>query len=487
MAETQQAPEGDLGAQVSHGLRWSALNQVVARGLTFLSGVIVLRILSPEAVGTFGAAFAVTTLLMAVNELGLIPTIVQWEDRPEHAARTACTLAIASSCIWYVLVFFSAPRLAGWLDMPGLVAPLRIVALTIPIDGITAIPNAFVLRDFRQRGLMAAETVGMVVQIGLTVGLAAAGFGANALALGQTASNAIAAAIIVLFVAPRIIPGWDRHVVKPLLSFSWPIMGAAAVRDGGVSADSLVVGATLGPTNLGFYQVAFNLGSLPFNLIGTTIGRVSLAGFARITGDRERMNTSVRRSAMYTAVVTAPVVALIAGLAGPLVHFVYGPKWMPAVEALRFLVVLGGLRVLAMLLLDVCIAEGKPRVELIAFGAWIVVLLPALWFGAVHRGIVGAAVAHVVVMSVVVFPVVLRALHNVGLAPAAIMRAMVRPTLAGALAGIVAYVVSLEFGHSIVQLVVGGVAGLAVMAACVLPGNHELSWKSLRRWRGQVA
>ncbi|MFZ4584609.1 MAG: oligosaccharide flippase family protein [Acidimicrobiia bacterium] len=478
---------GDLGAKVNHGLRWSAANQVVNRILTFASGVVVLRILSVESVGTFGAAFAIVTLILAVNELGLIPTMVQWSDRPEHTGRTAYTLALASSVFWFMLVMVTAPWLSELIGIAGLTVPLRIIAITILVDGVTSVPNAFVMREFRQRGLAIAETLGMFVQIGVSIGLAVAGAGAAALAWGQTLSNAVAGAVLVLFVAPRIVPGWDRTVVKPLLRFSTSISAAALVRDGGVNADSLVVGGTLGATQLGYYQLAFNLGSLPVNLIGATISRVSLAGFARLGTDRDRMREALRRSTMYLLAITVPMVALIAALAGPIVAFVYGPKWAPAVEALRFLVVLGGLRVLVMLLLDMCIADGRPRVELVAFGVWLVILLPAIWIGARTHGIVGAAVVHVAVMAAVVLPIVLRALQQSGLHPAGALRASIRPLVAGTVAGAAAYATSLWFGRSLVQIIVGGVVGLLVMAVGTLPGNHDLSWNSLRRWRGQLA
>ena len=59
-----------------------------------------------------------------------------------------------------------------------------------------------------------------------------------------------------------------------------------------------------------------------------------------------------------------PVVLLLGVLAPEVIRFVYGEKWLPTVTALRFLLVLGGLRIVLELFGNLISADGRPQVNL---------------------------------------------------------------------------------------------------------------------------
>ncbi|MCU1459027.1 MAG: polysaccharide biosynthesis protein [Actinomycetia bacterium] len=478
-------PGDELGERVNRGLRFAALNQVINRIFTFGSGVVVLRVLSVRDVGTYALALAIVTLVIAVNELGLIPTIIRWEDNPEHAARTAYTLVLVSSLIWYVAIFFTAPVLASAFGNGEVTGVLRVLGLTVLIDGCSSMPAAFLNRGFHQDRMAVAESSSMVVQIAVTIGLALWGAGPYALAWGQVTSNGVAVIFMILLVQHRSRPGWHRPHVGPLLRFGSPIAGGALMREGAVNVDGLVVGGVLGSIPLGFYQLAFNLGSLPQNTIGATLTRVLYAGFARLQGDKERFDNGVRRATALIVAGTVPMVVLIAALAEPIVQFLYGDKWDQAIPVLRLLVILGGMRVLLNALLDIIVADGRPRHLFALYGVWLAAVVPALFIGAEMGGIAGVAVAHLVVAVGIVLPLVLWAIHTGGIDAYAMVRTFIRPLVAGAVALVVAYLPTMLSIDQFFQLAIGGTAGVIAYAAILLPRNPliKLPLDKLKRRR----
>lgn len=472
MVDVEPGNQGDeLGARVNRGLRFAALNQVINRIFTFGSGIAVLRVLSVKDVGTYALALALVNLVIAVNELGLIPTIIRWEDNPEHAARTAYTLVLASSVLWYIAIFATAPLLASAFGNPEASGVLRVLGLTVLIDGVSSMPSAFLNRGFHQDRMAIAESSSMVVQIAVTIGLALWGAGPYALAWGQATSNGVAVVFMIILVSHRARPGWDRAHVGQLLRFGSPIAGGALMREGAVNVDGLVVGGVLGSTQLGFYQFAFNLGSLPQNTIGATLTRVLYAGFARLQGDQERFDNAVRRAVALIVAGTVPMVVLIAALAQPIVQFLYGDKWDAAIPVLRLLVILGGMRVVLNSLLDIIVADGRPRHLFGLYGIWLVAVVPALFIGAEIGGITGVAIAHLVVAIGIVLPVVLWAIHSGGIDAFALVRTCMRPLVAGLAALVVAYLATQLGVGEFFQLAIGGIAGVVVYAVVLLPRN----------------
>lgn len=477
---------GLLGVQVVHGLRWSFINQVVNRVLTFASGVVVLRVLSVDEVGVFAIAAAVTAILMAFNEFGLIPAIVQWQGDHHKAAGTAYTIALANSTLLCLVVVLAAPWIADFSGSPRATGVIQLMALTIVIDGFTSIPLALLVREFNQKALAIAETTGLVAQSLLVVGLALAGFGAYSLAIGMVLSNVLVAVMLFAVARMSAIPQWRREYVRPLLKFGAPIAGSSVLRDAAVNLDKIAVGAMLGPRQLGYYQTAFNFSSLPLNTLGQIVGRVAFAGFARLVGEPERLDRSVRQSWVLMLAVLAPMVALIAALAEPIIAFVYGDKWIPAAAILSILVVMNGTRVMFMLAADVISASGRPRTEFRLYVTWTAILIPAFILGARIDGIRGVALAQLLVVLLVVIPLVLRALRPTGVQVRPLVLGSIRPVVAGIAAGLTAWPVGIALAATpFVACVAGGLVGGIVFLVVLLPANHDLDLGFVRKLLGR--
>ncbi len=185
--------EASLGRQVNRGLRWSFVNTIGAKAASFASGIVLARILFPEDFGTFAAAIAVVNILFGWNDLGMLLALVRWRGDLKAAARTAMTLSMLTSLGIYVVCFALAPAFAEFMDSPRSVGILRLIALTVVIDGFVAVPQGLLVRNFSQKRMAIIEFTAVPINVITTVVLAVLGFGPWALAIGQVAGNCVSA------------------------------------------------------------------------------------------------------------------------------------------------------------------------------------------------------------------------------------------------------------------------------------------------------
>jgi PST family polysaccharide transporter len=224
------------------------------------------------------------------------------------------------------------------------------------------------------------------------------------------------------------------------------------------------------------YLLAFNLSTWPISAVLVAVGRVALAGFARLLGDRERMAAACVRAIGIITSATLPLALLLALLAPQLLTFLYGARWIDAVTPLRFLLVLAVARVLVQVAFEYLVADGRPRTPLLILSLWLVVLVPALFLGAELGGIRGVGVAHMVVVVLVTVPVTLRALRVAGVPLGALGREVVRPAVAAAVMAVVVLAVEPLFSGAFATLVVVGGLGLAVYLLVLAPRNPTVHW-----------
>jgi PST family polysaccharide transporter len=180
--------------------------------------------------------------------------------------------------------------------------------------------------------------------------------------------------------------------------------------------------------------------------------------------------------------VAFPVCALLIALSAALVEFVYGGRWAASAAPLRWLAVLGGMRVIAELGYDYLVAAGRPRATVVLQAAWFFSLVPALTIGAHLNGITGVAEGHAFVAIFVVLPVMLWALRRTGLSPLSVLRVLAGSLALACCAGAVAYLGTRLVSGGFARVAIGGTAGALTGLAIV-----ALVWQWKRRSAVQCA
>ncbi|MFE9257684.1 oligosaccharide flippase family protein [Streptomyces sp. NPDC006879] len=470
---TATAPS--LGRKVGSAARWSLINTVVMRLGNFATGIILARFfLGPEAWGVYGIAQTVLLVLLSANELGVSLAIVRWEGDPRRFAPTVVTLSTASSLLLYAVLFAIAPAAARVLGSAEASGVLRVMCLCVVLDGLSQVPAGFLTREFAQGRRMIIDAVNFLLSTAVTLLLAVQGWGAMSFAWGSVVGNA-AALIGCCLAAPRTLRfGWDPEQARALLRFGLPLAGASMLALAVVNVDTMIVGSTLDQLALGFYVLAFNISGWPVRIISEAARRVSFAGFSRLAASPEALSAGFSRALGVVMTATVPLCVLLAALAGPIVGLVYGDRWLPAADALPWLMALGLVRIACELAYDCLVAVGQRRSLIAVQALWLVVLLPVLVIGSDIGGIVGVSQAHVLVAGGVVVPVFLFALRRGGIGLRAIAKACTWPFIGGVAMAAVVLGLERSLGDGVLALLATSMAGAAVYAVCLWPSRAFL-------------
>jgi O-antigen/teichoic acid export membrane protein len=471
-----------IGRRAGRGLTWSLLGTFSTKLGSFALGLVLARLLTPADFGVYAVALAVTAFAMHVNDAGIIAACVQWRGKLEEMAPTGAAIAVLSSVFLYGVLWLAAPGFATLSGAPEATPVVRLLTLIIVVDGITAVRVAALLRRFEQDRLTKATMIGWLAGAAVTLPMAFAGAGAYSFASGGLATSVVTGALVFRMANLPIKLGFDREIAKKLFRFGLPLAASLGIEALLLNADYVIVGNVLGVAAMGYYLLAFNVSSWVPGLLGSAVRWVSVPSFSRLAEqDAETLALGVRRSVPLLLAAILPVAVVIAILSPQLVDFLYGEKWGPSAVALRYLMVLMVVRMLASLAFDILTALGSTRYTVWLNAGWAVALVPALWVGAHLDGIRGAAIAHGVVGVFVALPLAVWALRLAGVSLVSTLPALVRPTIGAAIAAAVIMLIdSVVSGSSFVQLLLAGSAGLIVYILVVVPLDQFRQLNTLR-------
>jgi O-antigen/teichoic acid export membrane protein len=474
-----------LTATAARALGWTFVSTALSKLGTVGIGIVLARMLGPHAFGTYAVAWVALLAMVSLNDLSVSLAIVRWPGDPAEIAPTVTTIAVSGSVAMYAVCWAGAPAYASAMGAPAAASVIRVLALSVVLDGLVCTPVGLLDRSFRQDRRMIADQVNGWLGALVSIGLAWAGMGAMSLAAGRI-TGAVAAAVLYITFSPEPLRfGFDPAKARALLRYGMPLAGSTVVVFAVTNVDQLVVGRVLGPTALGFYALALNLATWPVAMFSLPVRNVAPAAFARLQHDHKAMRAAFLSAAALLCAVATPACLMIGGSARPLVMFAYGARWLPASRVLLWLSLLAALTILFQLAYDYFVVLARSRVVFTVQLGWLLVLIPALIAGARLAGITGVGVAEAAVAGCVILPWYLYELRRAGIGYRALGSRMGLPIAGAAVAGLAAAGAARVSSNDLVALAISGGAGLAVVGLLVFRMRAALI--QLRTGRGETA
>jgi lipopolysaccharide exporter len=457
-----QAPDrGDevvLGKRVRAGALWNAASNVLLRLGNILVLAVVARIVSPTELGVFALAAALQILVGDLAVLGVASAIARADLDADEIGPTVVTISVVSSVLLSSVMAIWAAPLASLLGAPAAADAIRILAVCVALTGALAVPTAQLQRDFRQDVLFRASLVSLLPSSAALVVLASMGDGAVAFAWSRVIGLVVTGCVLLRSLGTNYWPGVNARYVRPLIRFGFPLAMANVLSQILLNVDYVFVGRLMSTADVGLYMLAFQICTWPTALLGTVLNSIVLPAFSTIRRDGGDLSNALSYAVRTVALLACPIAAFTCAFATPLITTVYGEKWAAAGPVLAVLALYGTVFVLGLLLANVLISTGRTGVLFAVQVAAILALIPALAAGVTLRGLVGAGVAHIVVVSLVTLPAYLIAVRKAtGVSAHHVVRALVRPLSAAVAAVLAARLIAASVGSDAGKLAIGAI------------------------------
>jgi tetratricopeptide (TPR) repeat protein len=258
--------------------------------------------------------------------------------------------------------------------------------------------------------------------------------------------------------------------LSTLFRFGVPLGAAGIIGTILLNVDYALVGHLLGAVQLGIYVLAFNAASLPSSLLLNLINNVSMPAFSRVKHDADLLKDAITGGLRALCLAVLPISALMIALARPIVLILYGPKWTASTNVLMVLSVYGAISIICILFANIIASVGRAGLLLIIQLVWFIALIPAMIIGVHYDGVVGAAIAHIVVIGPFILPIYILALkRTTGIRVRAVVRVILPALLAASAAALGARVVASQFVNPLTQLVTGLMAGGLIYLVAAAP------------------
>lgn len=465
--------DSSLFTRLARGFLWLGGSQLVVQALHLVIRLLLARLLAPRAFGVMAMAVSFLAFAELVLDLGLGAALVHRRHLTEEHRSTAFWAAAAVGLALAALTYLGAPWLAAFYRDPEVTPVLRVLALSFVLAFPQASYRGLAQRSMRFGTLAAANLGGLAAGGSLAIVVAIAGGGVWALVTDHLAKALTGSLLLMGLVGrlPRLL--FSGEAFGQLWRYGLPVLGSQVVNFFGRFLDNILVGRYLGAPALGLYSLGYQAVVLPLQYVGRPLAAVTFPAFAALRDDPERVRRAYLAALRVVVLTSWPLAAAALFLAGELVPWLLGSRWLAAAEPLRLLAGVALLQAPMSLSPALFRGLGRPGIPLQL--SLVLLLLAGTGFVVGLRwGVTGVAAGYLVAMAVFTplhFAVLRRLL---GLAPGELSGVGLRalpPLLAFGAATRSTLAVSLALPEA-VRLPLALASGLAAWAG--------VSWLTLR-------
>ena len=381
------------------GVAWVFAGRMSDQVLSFAFGIVLARLLAPEAFGMLLTIQVFTGLVGFVAGGGMGQALVRAKDASREDFDVVFTLQLLIGCAIYACFFISAPCFARWYEEPIYADLLRLSALSFIFRPLVNMPASALYRAMRFKAQTGVSLACLLISSGTSITMAWLGYGVWSLVWGGIVGSVAQSAILTVLTGWRPGLSFRFSRARELASYGALVAGNDLVDYLRTRVSTFILSQTLGPQSVGLFNKGDSLARMPFLFVSGSVYQVL---FRALSVERENLDKCrylFNRSLALVALYATPFYVGLYWLAEPLVRGVYGPKWATAAGPLFVLSLAWPLWLLGNMSGAVAASHNRLGTEIRIQTASLALTACATWL-AVPYGIVGVAWAFVAVSAV---------------------------------------------------------------------------------------
>ncbi len=343
---------------------WSYSERIIVQIVTTVISIILARILIPEYYGVLSIVLVFVTLCDALVTGGFGSTLVQKKEADNKDFSTIFWLSIFMSLALYFILFFTAPLIEKFYQMPSLARIIRILGIRVIFSAVNSIQHAYVQRNFLFKKTFVSSILSSLCSGIIGIVLALLDYGVWALVVQNLLYSVFNSLLLLILIRwkPNFIFSFER--LKTMWGYGSKIFCSTLVYAIKDNIRSLAIGKAFTSQDLAFYDQGKKYPALLIVDIVESLGKVIFPVFSLNQDDTESNKAMIRNSIKLTNFILFPLILGLFAVADNFILILLTEKWMPCVIYLRILSLAYITRAASTIFQKALLAKGKSGVNL---------------------------------------------------------------------------------------------------------------------------
>jgi len=323
------------------GVIWNSTGNFAALGIEFIIGIILARLLSPTEFGLIGTITVVISLSQVFVNSGFSQAIIRKQNCSQKDYSTAFFFNLGVSLLFFSILYFSAEAISTFFKNIELKPLIQVLGFGLIINSLSIIQQAKLTKriDFKLQSkisILSSILSGIIAVI-----LSYTGFGVWSLVFKTLSYSTFVA--VLLWATNKWKPDFVFSIksFKELFSFGSKLLLSGLIGTFLQNINYLLIAKYFTTQDLGYFTRAEMFKNLPSSNISGIVTSVGYPVLATLQDDKKQMKKVFRDMFTNTFYIISILMLGMAAIAKAMIITLIGAQWLPSVELLQMLSLLG--------------------------------------------------------------------------------------------------------------------------------------------------
>jgi len=331
----------NLKQKAVSGMIWTALQRYSTMLIQFISGIILARLLTPYDYGCIGMLTIFMVLSESFIDGGFGSALIQKKCPTQEDYSTIFFWNLGMSVVLYIILYFSAPAIARFYNIPLLSDVLRVQGVILFIYAFNIVQRNQLQKKLNFKVLSIVTITTSIIALTVTVLMAYHGYGVWSLVTQHILTALIPALVFWFYIKWRPILTFSWQSFRELFSFGFYMFLTNLLNQFGRQIQGLLIGRFYNANTMGFYSKANATERLASSSISQVMTQVTYPLYAQVQDDKVRLASIIRQLTMSLSFITFPLMFILLLCAKPIFILLYSERWLDSVPYFQVLCLAG--------------------------------------------------------------------------------------------------------------------------------------------------
>jgi O-antigen/teichoic acid export membrane protein len=349
----------NLQQKTMRALFWSFVEGAGQRGVQFIIGIVLARLLFPEQFGLIGMLAIFMAVSQSFLDSGFGAALIQKQDMTQTDVCSIFYFNILVGVAAAGLLCLAAPWTAAFYNQPALTSLMRALSLTLVVNSFGMIQNTLLTKQINFKTTTKVSLISGSASGVIGIVLAYRGFGVWSLVVQQISASFFRTGCLWFFSRWRPSMVFSLRSLGDMFGFGSRLLFSSVLNRVFDNIYLLVIGKLFSAADLGFFTRAKTMNDLPSQTLSSMVARVTFPIFSTIQDDTARLKRGLKKALTNLVLINFPMMIGLAIIARPLVLVLLTDKWAACVPYFQLLCFGGLLYPLHVMNLNVLQAMGR--------------------------------------------------------------------------------------------------------------------------------
>lgn len=327
----------NLRGKTLRGVGWSFIDNMANQGITFLVGLILARLLTPQEYGLIGIILIFIAIFNAIVNSGFSNALIRKKDAKDIDYNTIFIVNMVLSTFMFGICYLCAPAIATFFNEPELTPLTRVMGSIVIINAFAIIQRTILVKNIDFKTQTKVSFTSSIISGIVGISMAFYGMGVWSLVGQQLSRQFLNSSLLWIWNKWRPRLEFSTQSFKELWGFGSKLLASSLIDTIWNDIYQIVIGKFYTAGALGQFTRAKQFSIIFSSNLTAIIQRVSYPVLSSIQDDRERLLSGYRKIIKITMYATFICMFMLAAISRPMIEVLIGTQWGEAAKMLPIL------------------------------------------------------------------------------------------------------------------------------------------------------